>query len=148
MFGRDRKNKNCRAPSTGTVAADEGRSWLPGENNGNAKTVIGEHVAVEGHFKGWQDLVIEGAVKGTIDIRPHDLEVGPGGRVEAEIRAQNVSLRGRLWGSVDALERVVIARQAEFFGNIKTRRLAVEDGACFKAMIELAAPPAAQKKED
>jgi cytoskeletal protein CcmA (bactofilin family) len=147
MFGRGRKNGSSGVPPVGAGPADEGMSRPPGAARKDEKTIIGGHITVEGRLLGRQDLVVEGAVRGMIDIRPYDLEVGPRGRVEAEIRAQNVSIRGQFKGRIDALEKVAIARQAEFFGNIKTRRLAVEDGAGFKGMIELAAPPAT-KKED
>ena len=135
MFGRGRKNKNGAAP--GVVIAADDMPRPAGGAGRNEKTVIGENIVVEGHFRGRQDLVVEGAVRGIVDIRPHDLEVGPRGWVEAEIRAQNVRIHGRLRGSVDALEKVIIARQADFFGNIKTRSISVEDGARFKGVIEL-----------
>ena len=146
MFGRSRKNENSGVPSVGAGPVDNGMSRSADAARKDDKTIIGGHITVEGRFLGRQDLVVEGAVRGIIDIRPCDLEVGPRGRVEAEIRARNVSIRGQFKGRVDALEKVAIARQAEFFGNIKTRRLAVEDGAGFKGMIELAAP-SAKKKE-
>ena len=146
MFGRGRKNGNSAVPSAGADPADEGMSRPAGTVRGDEKTIIGGHITAEGRFRGREDLVIEGAVRGIIDIRAHDLEVGPGGRVEAEVRAQSVRICGQFKGSVEAVEKVAIARQADFFGNIKTRRLAVEDGACFKGMIELAVPSATKKE--
>ncbi len=101
------------------------------------RTVIGEHIAIEGDIRGKEDLIIEGSVKGSISLQAHHLTVGPKGKVEAEIDAENVTISGQLIGNIKAAGKVEITREADFTGEIKARRISVEDGAFLKAVIEL-----------
>ena len=108
---------------------------------GAEKTIIGEHIAIEGQIKGEEHLVIEGVVKGQVEMEKHNLTVGLNGRVDGDIRAQNVSIRGRFKGTINALGKVEVSQEADFFGDIKARSISVEDGAYFKGSIELNREP-------
>ena len=101
------------------------------------KTVIGRHISVEGIVRGKENLVIEGSMKGSIELEKHQVTVGAKGQVEAEIRADNVTISGRLVGDIQADGKVEITKEANFNGEIKAKRIAVEDGAFLKAVIEL-----------
>jgi cytoskeletal protein CcmA (bactofilin family) len=63
--------------------------------------------------------------------------VGPKGHVEAEIHAGNVTVSGWLNGNINALDKVAITQDADFNGEIKAKRISIEDGAYLKAVIEL-----------
>jgi cytoskeletal protein CcmA (bactofilin family) len=108
------------------------------------KTIIGEQISIEGTIRGRGDLVIEGSVKGSIEVEAHHLTIGAKGQVESEIRAANVTISGRLKGNIDAKGKVKLTREADFNGEIKARSISVEDGAHLKAAIELTQEP---KKE-
>jgi cytoskeletal protein CcmA (bactofilin family) len=101
------------------------------------KTIIGEQVSFEGIIRGNEDLIINGSVKGSIELENCDLTVAPRGQVEAEIHAQNVSIRGQLIGNIKAISNVEITREADFSGQIKAKRVSIEDGASLRAAIEL-----------
>lgn len=105
------------------------------------KTIIGENISIKGSIHGKGDLVIQGAVQGNIDLEKHHLTIGPNGKVEAEINAENVTISGRLAGNINARGKVEITRTAEFSGEIKAKRISVEDGAYLKAAIELQRDP-------
>ena len=105
------------------------------------KTTIGENISIEGQIKGEEHLVIEGALKGKVELEKHNFTVGLNGRVDGEIRAQNVSISGRLKGTVKALGKVKVTKEADFLGDIKAKSIAVEDGAYFKGSIELDREP-------
>lgn len=100
-------------------------------------TIIGENVFIEGSIRGEGNLMIEGTVKGKIELAKHHLTVGPNGQVEAEIQAGNVTVSGHVVGNITALEKVTITKAADFSGEIKAKRISVEDGAMLKASIEL-----------
>ena len=101
------------------------------------KTIIGKQVSIEGGIQGSEDLVIEGTVRGSIELEKFHLTVGPKGKVEAEIRAGNVTVSGQLKGNIKVLDRVDITKDADFNGEIKAKRISVEDGAYVKAVIEV-----------
>jgi cytoskeletal protein CcmA (bactofilin family) len=101
------------------------------------KTVIGKHITIEGNVRGEENLLIEGSMKGTIDMTKHDFYLGPEGRFEGEIHALNVNIGGEMKGEIKSKERVVITKDADFQGDIKTKMISLEDGAYFKGSIEL-----------
>ena len=80
-------------------------------------------------------------MKGNVELEKHNLTVGPRGRVDGEIRAQNVSISGQLQGTINALGKVEVTKEADFFGEIKAKNISVEDGAYFKGSIELDREP-------
>ncbi len=105
------------------------------------KTVIGEHISIEGLIKGQEHLVIEGALKGNVEMDKYNFTVGSSGRVDGEIRAQDVNISGQLKGSINSLGKVNITKEADFFGDVKAKSISVEDGAYFKGSIELEREP-------
>ena len=124
MFKKNKSMSNDFTPSPDPVGTPD-------------KTLIGEQISIEGAIRGKGDLVIEGSVKGSIEVESHHLTVGPNGQVESEIHAANVTISGKLVGNVNAKEKVEITKDADFSGEIKARSISVEDGALLKAVIEL-----------
>jgi cytoskeletal protein CcmA (bactofilin family) len=124
MLKKTKNEKNLAAPNSDTVSVA-------------GKTIIGEQVSIDGSIQGREDLVIEGAVKGSVKLEKYHLIVGSKGKVEAEIHAGNVTISGRVIGNVKAQEKVAITKEADFNGDIKAKRISVEDGAYLKAVIEV-----------
>jgi len=114
-----------------------------GEKNVNSlvsigeKTIIGEEVSFEGRIRSTEDLIINGSVKGSVKLDNSLLTVAPKGQVKAEIHAQNVSISGQLIGNIKVISNVEITKEADFSGQIKSKRVSIEDGAFLKAVIEL-----------
>jgi len=104
---------------------------------GEGKTVIGQQITIEGDIRGQENLVIEGSMRGKIALEKHQVTVGPKGRVEGEIRADNVTISGQLIGNIVASGKVKITKEADFSGETKAKIISVEDGAYLKAVIEL-----------
>jgi cytoskeletal protein CcmA (bactofilin family) len=101
------------------------------------KTTIGERITIEGSIRGEANLVIEGAMKGTIEMGKYNFSIGPKGRVDGEIHAQDVSINGQFKGTIKALGKVAVTQKADFNGEIKAKSFSVEDGAYFKGVVEL-----------
>jgi cytoskeletal protein CcmA (bactofilin family) len=119
------------------VGFDQQSGNATGKSNIGTSTLIGEHIAIEGIIRANEDIVIEGTIKGTIEAKSHQLTVGSKGKVEADVEAENVVISGRMVGNVMARGKVQITKSADFNGQIKAKRIAVEDGAYIKASIEL-----------
>jgi cytoskeletal protein CcmA (bactofilin family) len=105
------------------------------------KTVIGENISIEGNIRGDEHLVIEGSMKGNVEMEKHNFAVGSKGRVEGEIHAQSVSVSGQMIGNINTQGRVEITKEADFMGDIRAKSISVEDGAYFKGSIELIREP-------
>ncbi len=100
-------------------------------------TTIGKGVVVKGDVKGGEDLVIDGKVDGTIELRQHVLTVGPTGRVKAQLSAKSVVVLGKVNGSIQASERVSIGETGSFEGAISAPRLVVADGAHLQGRVDV-----------
>ena len=139
MLKKRKNDKNDLPPTFSPVSVE--RTPEPERNVGpvsnEEKTVIGQHISVEGVVRGKANLVIEGSMKGSIELEKHQVTVGAKGKVEAEINADNVTISGQLIGNIKAQGKVEITKEADFTGEIKAKRISVEDGAYLKAVIEL-----------
>ena len=100
-------------------------------------TRIGRGVVIEGDVKGGENLVIDGKVAGTIELRQHVLTVGPTGRVKAELSAKSVVVLGQVNGSIEASERVSIGETGSVEGAITAPRLVVADGAQLQGRVDV-----------
>jgi cytoskeletal protein CcmA (bactofilin family) len=105
------------------------------------ETVIGEKISIEGDIRGEEHLVIEGSLKGNVEMEKNNFTIGSKGRVEGEINAQNVKVSGQMIGNIKTQGRVEITKEADFMGDIRAKNISVEDGAYFKGSIELDKEP-------
>ena len=101
------------------------------------KTVIGKDITIEGNIRGREHMVIDGSVKGNIEMEAHNFALGSAGRVEGEIHARNISISGRMKGNIKTPGKIEITREADFQGDIVAKSIAVENGAFFKGSVEL-----------
>jgi cytoskeletal protein CcmA (bactofilin family) len=94
-------------------------------------TVIGQAAKLEGTVVSAGSLRIDGQVKGQINA-DGDCSLSPQSQVEADIRAQNVSVAGRFKGNILVKGRAEIARGGRVDGNITSKSLVIEEGAIFQ----------------
>src|SRR5437868_3724333 len=74
-----------------------------------AAAMIGKSVIVHGQIIGQEDLVIEGEVKGTVELNGHRLTIGATGKVQADsIKAHEVIVHGSVKGSIHAIDKVIL----------------------------------------
>ena len=137
MLKKDRKVKNNR-PSDLSKFLDL-KSFTKDSNQmkRNEKSIISENIAIEGDIRGHGNLVIEGSVKGNIELEDYNFAIGPNGSVEGKIRAQDISISGQMLGNIEAQGNVDISHSANFQGEIHARAIAVENGADFNGTVEL-----------
>lgn len=112
-------------------------TYRPGEQSRNDIAHIGRSVLVKGELSGSEDLYLDGEVEGSIELRDHNLTVGPNGKVRANIFAKEVVIHGKVDGNVSGSERVELRKSAVLVGNISTQRIIIEDGAYFKGGIDV-----------
>jgi cytoskeletal protein CcmA (bactofilin family) len=107
------------------------------ESPRSAVAAIGKSVLIRGELSGSEDLLIDGQVEGTIELREHHLTVGPNGRVQANINAKEVVIQGSVKGNVRAIDRVEIRKSGSLTGDMVAARVVIEDGAFFKGSIDI-----------
>src|SRR5690242_2897118 len=110
------------------------RSTTPSAQPGG--TFIGPNVTIEGTVTGSERMVVEGTVRGKINISA-DLLVGTKARVEATVHARNVTVEGKLNGDISADDRVELVASAAVDGNIKAPKIVVAEGAKFRGSVDM-----------
>src|SRR5690349_17791157 len=99
-------------------------------------TFIGPNITVEGTIAGAEPVVVEGTIKGKIQLTS-DLRIGTKARVEATVHARNVTIEGKLTGDVSADDRVELIASATVDGNIKAPKIVVAEGAKFRGSVDM-----------
>lgn len=102
----------------------------------NAAT-IGKAVKIIGQIFTKEDLYVDGDVEGTIESQDNKVTIGPNGRVQASIRAREVTILGQVQGNVETTDKVDLRKDAKLVGDIITARISIEDGALFKGSIDI-----------
>jgi cytoskeletal protein CcmA (bactofilin family) len=103
---------------------------------GEQTGIIGKGIVIRGNLTGGGDLIIEGLVEGQVALKNH-LTIERTGRVQAEIRADQLTINGEASGNIDAGSRVSINSSAKVAGDIKAPRVVIEDGAVFNGTIQM-----------
>lgn len=98
---------------------------------------IGGSVVLKGELTGSENLTVDGCVEGRIDLRDHALIIGPNARIQATIVAKVVTIFGTVTGEVTAREMIEIRKGATLLGNLKSPRLAIQEGASFSGNVEM-----------
>ena len=98
---------------------------------------IGPSITIRGDLSGEENLIIQGRVDGTIDLKENCLTIGNEGRVKASIRARVIKVEGNVEGNLHGREQVVVRRSGVVLGDIVTPRIALEDGCRFKGYIDM-----------
>jgi cytoskeletal protein CcmA (bactofilin family) len=101
---------------------------------------IGRSIVVKGEIRSGEDLFLDGQMEGKLDLGQHRLTVGPNGQVRATIRAREVEIMGAVNGNVEAMERIIIRKNAKLTGDLKMAGVVIEDGAYFKGSIDITQP--------
>lgn len=116
---RGRPERSAAGPGSGGTAA------------------IGPSISIKGEVTGDEDLLIEGRLDGSVDLKQHSVTVGPEGEVSADIVARVVTVAGRVDGNINAGEQAVLRRTAVVHGDIKAPRVVLEDGARFRGGVDM-----------
>ena len=89
---------------------------------------IGQSLFIKGEVSGSEDLTVDGRVEGRIDLKDHNLTIGPNGKVHADVHAKNITIVGEITGNVVADEKV----DPEEVRSVARRLL--DEGAAIEAM--------------
>jgi cytoskeletal protein CcmA (bactofilin family) len=113
---------------------------MPQDASRSSVAHIGKSVVIKGELSGSEDLYIDGHVEGAIELREHNLTIGPHGRVQANVSAKEVVLHGSLKGNVRAGDRVEIRKSGSLVGDVTAARVMIEDGASIKGSVDIQKP--------
>jgi len=98
---------------------------------------FGSSLFLKGELSGEEDLVIEGRFKGKINLGDHNILVGQGGDVNADIHVKNITINGSVSGNIYAAGKVFISKEGKMKGDINAPIISIMDGAQFKGGIKM-----------
>lgn len=106
-------------------------------NRAKPAAVIGPKISFKGELSGEEDLLIQGRVEGTIDLKGNHLTIGSQGVIKANVAARAITVEGTVEGDIVATEHIAIKSASHVRGNLKAERVTLEDGAKFRGSIDM-----------
>ena len=100
-------------------------------------STISEDLTITGNVTSTGELHLDGRIHG--DVHCVSLVLGETARLEGNVVAEDVMVRGHLIGSVRAL-RVMLQSQAHVEGNLFHKSLSIEQGTHFEGELSLSGP--------
>ena len=140
MFNKMGKNSEPNDRDTRQEPSDSARSEFPRDDDYRTRSCsyVGPNLRIKGEITVDESLSIEGEIEGTITSTEHKrLIVGKRGRVNAEIKASAVEVRGNLEGNIHSTDVVHIYSTGAVKGTIECKRLVVDDGAVFNGRVNM-----------
>lgn len=104
--------------------------------NTDEATVISKGVKIEGKLICSGSIRLDGEVKGDISSQSTVI-IGENGKVNGQINAANISIGGKVVGTVRAKEKLTLDAKANLQGDIFTKIIAFESGATFNGNCKM-----------
>jgi cytoskeletal protein CcmA (bactofilin family) len=99
-------------------------------------TVISKGVKIEGKLSCSGSIRLDGEVKGDISSQSAVI-IGENGKVNGQINAENITIGGKVTGTVRAKEKLVLDAKANLQGDIFSKIISVESGAVFNGNCKM-----------
>jgi cytoskeletal protein CcmA (bactofilin family) len=99
---------------------------------------VGKALLIQGKVTSSENLTIDGRVEGTIELGDHDLTIGTGASVQADLVARTIVVSGAVTGNVLASVKVDLRATASVTGDISTPALVIADGAVVTGAVDAA----------
>ncbi len=136
---------NKRDASGRPIESSVNPVYTPDPAKGGRIVNIGSSIMIKGELQGDEDLTIDGRVEGKIELRDHNLTIGPNGKIKADLYATTIVIAGDVQGNAHAKERVEIAPTGRLTGDIAAPRITIADGAHFKGSVDMERADSARK---
>jgi cytoskeletal protein CcmA (bactofilin family) len=97
---------------------------------------IGKSILIKGDVVASGDLVIDGQVEGTIDLGDHNLTIGSGAQVTADLVAKSVTISGKVKGNVTGMSKVELKATGSVEGDVTAPKFVMDEGASISGKID------------
>jgi cytoskeletal protein CcmA (bactofilin family) len=124
------------APTFSVPGANSPPVIPPLPSSSRAAASISQGIKIKGELTGSEDLYVDGAVDGKLNLTNGSLTIGPNGLVKADVTAREVIVRGKIEGKVIGRDKVQLWSTGQVAGEVQTERLSVEEGAVLRGNVE------------
>ena len=111
--------------------------------SGRKSGMIGPSITIHGDVTGEEDLVVDGVIEGTVNLKENNLVVSENGKVTANVNARIIRVDGEVKGELRGTEQVSISPTGKVSGDIRAPRVVLEDGCQFKGSVDMESDKAA-----
>ena len=140
IMAQDKTPDNTEgASATAPISRDDGSRRKSG--------MIGPSITIHGDVTGEEDLVVDGVIEGTVNLKENNLVVSENGKVTANVNARIIRVDGEVKGELRATEQVSISPTGKVSGDIRAPRVVLEDGCQFKGSVDMESDKIATSSE-
>jgi cytoskeletal protein CcmA (bactofilin family) len=104
----------------------------------DAETIIGPSIKVKGNFNGKGNIVIDGALEGSLKTDAN-VFIGEKARVNANIDANEALISGEISGNIKIKKYLAIGKTAFITGDVQCGEISIERGALINGQIIVSA---------
>jgi len=101
-----------------------------------SQTIIAEDIEVTGSIKSGSSIQFDGKLTGDISCAASAV-IGTNAVVKGNISAESTIIKGQVNGNINARDRIELKSTAKLTGDIRAKRLTVEDGVTFIGKSEV-----------
>jgi len=94
------------------------------------ETILSGDTKFKGSLEFSHKLIINGRFEGNLQSKG-TLCIGNTGEVKAEIQVGSIIIEGKVWGNINADDKIELRSSAQLHGDITARRLVINEGALF-----------------
>ncbi len=105
-------------------------------DNEAAQTIIAEDIEITGSVKCASTIQIDGKLKGDLNSTGN-ATIGANAVISGNITSESAIVKGQVNGNVSARDRIQLTATAKLTGDIRAKRLSVEDGATLIGKTEV-----------
>jgi cytoskeletal protein CcmA (bactofilin family) len=137
-FDKERRKPGAPALREAEKSAANG-VWMVSSATGSGPSgsMLGASLAVRGELSLDEDLLIEGTFEGSLQLKDHNLTVGPQATIRSDIAAGRVAVLGTVKGNITAREKIEIRKTGHVAGDLMAPGVVIEAGAYYKGRIEI-----------
>jgi cytoskeletal protein CcmA (bactofilin family) len=99
-------------------------------------SLIGTGTVVQGKVMTEGSIRIDGTMVGDV-VAKANAAIGSSGILEGNLSAKNISLAGRVKGTVTASEKLILESRSVLRGDIRASKLVVDEGAMFDGQCSM-----------
>lgn len=97
--------------------------------------LLDQGIEIIGTIKFTSDMIIDGRVEGEIQSDKGTVTIGENARIKGDVKAGEVKMFGKVEGTITS-ERCELKAKSELKGDIKTKKLTMEEGAVLAGRMD------------
>ena|SRR5919198_742633 len=105
-------------------------------DNDKTQSVISNEVEITGTIRSSGSLQIDGKLEGELHCGG-DAVIGKSANIKGNLAVSSATIEGTIHGNITAKDRIEMKSSARVTGDIKAKRLSVEDGVTFIGRSEV-----------